>query len=212
MAAAAGEGYTTATAVADALVELGVPFRAAHGVAGRPRGGRGGRWHQPRGGAGRGDRGRAARQRTTRRPGRWPRDAGIGATRCAARRRSRARSRASMSSAGRRRVGWPRSSRPRRSASTSAEPGADATRPGDRKSSGSRLADPGARRWPEEEKSWFGRPAGSPSPRRSMGPCRTMGPAPVPVAGTHRSGHHRRYRPWPPLGRWRIGSPFGTVG
>jgi argininosuccinate lyase len=35
MAAAAGEGYTTATAVADALVERGVPFRAAHGVAGR---------------------------------------------------------------------------------------------------------------------------------------------------------------------------------
>jgi argininosuccinate lyase len=35
MAAAAGEGHTTATAVADALVERGVPFRAAHGVAGR---------------------------------------------------------------------------------------------------------------------------------------------------------------------------------
>jgi argininosuccinate lyase len=35
MAAAAGEGYTTATAVADALVERGVPFRVAHGVAGR---------------------------------------------------------------------------------------------------------------------------------------------------------------------------------
>ncbi|MEZ4595855.1 MAG: argininosuccinate lyase, partial [Chloroflexota bacterium] len=35
MAEAAGEGYTTATAVADALVERGVPFRIAHGVAGR---------------------------------------------------------------------------------------------------------------------------------------------------------------------------------
>jgi argininosuccinate lyase len=35
MAAAAGEGFTTATAVADALVEQGVPFRVAHGVAGR---------------------------------------------------------------------------------------------------------------------------------------------------------------------------------
>ncbi|MFN8519519.1 MAG: argininosuccinate lyase [Chloroflexota bacterium] len=35
MAAAAGEGHTTATAVADALVERGVPFRVAHGVAGR---------------------------------------------------------------------------------------------------------------------------------------------------------------------------------
>lgn len=35
MAAAAGEGYTTATAVADTLVEQGVPFREAHGVAGR---------------------------------------------------------------------------------------------------------------------------------------------------------------------------------
>lgn len=35
MAEAAGEGYTTATAVADALVERGVPFRVAHGIAGR---------------------------------------------------------------------------------------------------------------------------------------------------------------------------------
>jgi len=35
MAAAAGEGYTTATAVADALVERGIAFRTAHGVAGR---------------------------------------------------------------------------------------------------------------------------------------------------------------------------------
>jgi argininosuccinate lyase len=35
MADAAGRGYTTATAVADAIVELGVPFRAAHHVAGR---------------------------------------------------------------------------------------------------------------------------------------------------------------------------------
>jgi argininosuccinate lyase len=35
MAEAAGEGYTTATAVADALVERGVTFRVAHGVAGR---------------------------------------------------------------------------------------------------------------------------------------------------------------------------------
>jgi argininosuccinate lyase len=35
MADAAGEGHTTATAVADALVERGVPFRVAHGVAGR---------------------------------------------------------------------------------------------------------------------------------------------------------------------------------
>jgi argininosuccinate lyase len=35
MASAAGEGYTTATAVADALVERGVAFRVAHGVAGR---------------------------------------------------------------------------------------------------------------------------------------------------------------------------------
>jgi argininosuccinate lyase len=34
MAAAAGEGYTTATAVADALVRRGVPFRAAHHVVG----------------------------------------------------------------------------------------------------------------------------------------------------------------------------------
>jgi argininosuccinate lyase len=35
MAAAAAEGYTTATAVADALVRLGVPFRVAHHVVGR---------------------------------------------------------------------------------------------------------------------------------------------------------------------------------
>jgi argininosuccinate lyase len=35
MAAAAGTGYTTATAVADAIVELGVPFRAAHHISGR---------------------------------------------------------------------------------------------------------------------------------------------------------------------------------
>jgi argininosuccinate lyase len=34
MMAAAGDGYTTATAVADTLVEMGVPFRAAHGVVG----------------------------------------------------------------------------------------------------------------------------------------------------------------------------------
>jgi argininosuccinate lyase len=35
MREAASEGYTTATAVADALVRRGVPFRAAHHVAGR---------------------------------------------------------------------------------------------------------------------------------------------------------------------------------
>ena len=35
MRAAAGTGHTTATAVADAIVELGVPFRAAHHVSGR---------------------------------------------------------------------------------------------------------------------------------------------------------------------------------
>jgi argininosuccinate lyase len=35
MGAAAGTGHTTATAVADALVELGVPFRSAHHVSGR---------------------------------------------------------------------------------------------------------------------------------------------------------------------------------
>jgi argininosuccinate lyase len=35
MAAAAGDGFTTATAVADALVELGVPFRSAHQIVGR---------------------------------------------------------------------------------------------------------------------------------------------------------------------------------
>jgi argininosuccinate lyase len=34
MRAAAGEGYTTATAVADALVSRGIPFRAAHHVVG----------------------------------------------------------------------------------------------------------------------------------------------------------------------------------
>ena len=34
MAAAAADGFTTATAVADALVEQGVPFRAAHHVVG----------------------------------------------------------------------------------------------------------------------------------------------------------------------------------
>ena len=34
MLAAATAGYTTATAVADALVELGVPFRAAHHIVG----------------------------------------------------------------------------------------------------------------------------------------------------------------------------------
>jgi argininosuccinate lyase len=34
MRAAAGEGYTTATAVADALVRRGVAFRAAHHVVG----------------------------------------------------------------------------------------------------------------------------------------------------------------------------------
>jgi argininosuccinate lyase len=35
MREAAGEGHTTATAVADELVDLGVPFRAAHGIVGR---------------------------------------------------------------------------------------------------------------------------------------------------------------------------------
>jgi argininosuccinate lyase len=35
MREAADEGYTTATAVADALVRRGVPFRAAHHVVGR---------------------------------------------------------------------------------------------------------------------------------------------------------------------------------
>lgn len=35
MAAAAGVGATTATAVADTLVDRGVPFRSAHHVAGR---------------------------------------------------------------------------------------------------------------------------------------------------------------------------------
>jgi argininosuccinate lyase len=34
MRAAAAEGYTTATAVADALVRRGVAFRAAHGIVG----------------------------------------------------------------------------------------------------------------------------------------------------------------------------------
>ena len=34
MRAAAGEGYTTATAVADALVRRGIPFRAAHHIVG----------------------------------------------------------------------------------------------------------------------------------------------------------------------------------
>ena len=34
MRAAAGEGYTTATAVADALVRRGVPFRVAHHIVG----------------------------------------------------------------------------------------------------------------------------------------------------------------------------------
>ena len=34
MAAAAGEGFITATAVADALVRRGVPFRVAHGIVG----------------------------------------------------------------------------------------------------------------------------------------------------------------------------------
>jgi argininosuccinate lyase len=34
MRAAAEEGYTTATALADALVRLGVPFRAAHHIVG----------------------------------------------------------------------------------------------------------------------------------------------------------------------------------
>ena len=34
MRAAATQGYTTATAVADALVRLGVPFRTAHHVVG----------------------------------------------------------------------------------------------------------------------------------------------------------------------------------
>ncbi|MFO1539441.1 MAG: argininosuccinate lyase [Chloroflexota bacterium] len=35
MAAAAGRGFTTATAVADAIVGEGIPFRVAHGIAGR---------------------------------------------------------------------------------------------------------------------------------------------------------------------------------
>ena len=34
MTAGAADGYTTATAVADTLVELGVPFRSAHGIVG----------------------------------------------------------------------------------------------------------------------------------------------------------------------------------
>ncbi len=34
MTAVAGDGHTTATAVADTLVELGVPFRTAHGIVG----------------------------------------------------------------------------------------------------------------------------------------------------------------------------------
>ena len=48
MRAAADEGYTTATAVADALVRRGIPFRAAHHVVGIARraggGGRRGVW------------------------------------------------------------------------------------------------------------------------------------------------------------------------
>ena len=44
MRAAADEGYTTATAVADALVRRGIPFRVAHHVVGvARRAGRGGR-------------------------------------------------------------------------------------------------------------------------------------------------------------------------
>jgi argininosuccinate lyase len=35
LASAASEGFTTATAMADALVDLGVPFRSAHQVVGR---------------------------------------------------------------------------------------------------------------------------------------------------------------------------------
>jgi argininosuccinate lyase len=35
MAAAAGEGFTTATSLADTLVELGVPFRESHAIVGR---------------------------------------------------------------------------------------------------------------------------------------------------------------------------------
>jgi len=35
MAAAAGRGFTTATAVADTIVGEGIPFRVAHGIAGR---------------------------------------------------------------------------------------------------------------------------------------------------------------------------------
>ena len=117
MAEAAGEGYTTATAVADALVRRGVAFRTAHHIVGSlVAAGRGG-GHRPRRGAGRDDRPGARRERGPdgRRPRRGP-----GHRRRAPRPRPRstARSRRATSSAARPRPAWRPRSR-RRSASAS---------------------------------------------------------------------------------------------
>ena len=116
-AAAAGEGYTTATAVADTLVRRGVrvpgrpPHRRRAGRRGRGRGARAGR------GLGRGGHGGARRRATMRRRPRWPTNPGS-PTSYGRPPRSRARLPRATSSAGLRRRASRRPSRRPGSAST----------------------------------------------------------------------------------------------
>ena len=81
MRAAAEEGYTTATALADALVRRGVPFRAAHHIVGGLVARRGGRGHRDAGRApGRGVPRGARTARTTRSRGELAKERGIAAS------------------------------------------------------------------------------------------------------------------------------------
>ena len=90
---AAEEGYTTATALADALVRRGVPFRAAHHIVGGLVGGAEAEGiADARRAARRGVPGRARRRATTRRAG-SPAEKGIAAALRDARRRGLARGR-----------------------------------------------------------------------------------------------------------------------
>jgi len=119
MGAAAGEGYTTATAVADALVRRGVAFRAAHHIVGSLVAGR----RQKASGSMR-CRTRPSGQRwsgaTTRQRPRLPGTL-RSATNSGPPPPSTARSRRATSSVGRRRLAWRRPLPPRGNASTRAE-------------------------------------------------------------------------------------------
>ena len=93
MRRAAEEGYTTATALADALVRRGVPFRAAHHIVGGLVGGAEAEGIRSLDGAARrGVPGGARRLATTRSPAGWRRTRDRW-PRCGRRRASRARSR-----------------------------------------------------------------------------------------------------------------------